>query len=137
MCEVHGSDRLDGLQFDDQEIADDEVDTMQANVSTTIPHSDPNLTSERNASFLQLDAQGFLVNRLQVAGAELTMNRERGIHDQASESVSFRGRLVHALLIGRSRTMLRGPERNCFHAFFLRPAWSRASARATRLGPLA
>lgn len=75
------------LQLDHKPIVDQEVESCLADGNAFVGEGNRNLSAERNASKSKLDGQCPLVHRFEKAGAQGTMNLERGIEYSRSSSI--------------------------------------------------
>ena len=69
--EVHVGDVLDGLEFDDDLVAHQQVKPMQSYLDIPVQDGDSHLARKGHVSVTQLKYQGVFVDRLHEAGAQI------------------------------------------------------------------
>ena len=74
MDHVDCVESLDRLELHDEAICNEQIDGATANGMCFVGDGDRHLTLERNASKSELDADGVVVDRLEEARTELTVD---------------------------------------------------------------
>ena len=83
--EVHVLNRLDCLQFHDDQVSDEEIDSVQANLGAPVEDRYRQLALKRQFPCPELQDKCVLVNRFKESSAELLVNLNRGGNDLAGQ----------------------------------------------------
>jgi hypothetical protein len=105
------SQGVDRLQFDDEDVGDDEVQAAFADAAAFVGDFNPRLSCEGKASLAELDAERVFVDPFTEAGSQNPVNLEGSIEHSLCQLINPGGRLLswrrgvvailHVLPIGR------------------------------------
>ena len=94
VCEV-----LACLELDDDEISDEQIQTVHADLGTAVQDRHGELSGKGDVPPPQLDCERIFVDRLEEAWAESPMDLDGGADDLAAELVQIHSRILETLLI--------------------------------------
>jgi hypothetical protein len=80
---------FDRLEFYNDAVFDQKIQTMLTYLKIPILHGDTFLTFEREPCFSQFKTEGFLVNGLEKTGAKLAVNKDSRFNDSACQFISL------------------------------------------------
>src|SRR5262245_50042108 len=83
---------IDGLELDDELVADEKVDLRLPDLAALVEHRESYLRSKGNPAQCKLDRECTLIRGLQEARAENSMNLQCGADDGVCEIVEVRRR---------------------------------------------
>lgn len=95
---MNWSKAVDGLQFDNQRITHDEVQTAFANATPLIVERYGNLAGKRNAAKFQFHAERFLIDGLKKAGTKQAMDLDGSANHLVRKPIYFCARFSPASL---------------------------------------
>jgi hypothetical protein len=87
---MHWSERLDRFQLDDQDAVHEQIDATLTDDLSLVFHRNHRLALKFHPALLELESQGFFVDRLEKSRSQCAVNFTRGVHYRGSKPIKVR-----------------------------------------------